>query len=290
MILLNQIFFFTIAVGVIQSILLVAHWALYKTIVRFFSLENQVVILYLKIILGILSVTFVLASYLSFYYSSLPVRVFYNLAADWLGFLYLFLIASIILWLFGRNITCHVPATRDIPTGNGAACRYYTIVLFSIAVLIGIYGLWNANHIQITRLNIKLNNLPAAWQGKTAVWVSDIHLGQVRGKEFSEQITKKINDLNPNVVFIGGDLFDGVAGDYADQAEPFSQIKAPWGTYFITGNHEEFDGADKFIAAAKSADMRVLDDQMIDLSGVQLIGVDYATLLTASLFDRFWNI
>jgi len=275
---LNQIVFFTVAVGIIQSILFASHWVLYKTIIRFFAVDNQAFILYLKIILGIFSISFVSASYLSFYYYNLPVKIFYNLAAGWLGFLYLFLIASAIIWVFGRNIA------RYVPTENGAVPRPYIIILFILAVTIGIYGLANANNVQVTRLNLKLNDLPdswrshapdGTWRGKTAVWISDIHLGQVRGEGFSRQIVNKINNLNPDVVFVGGDLFDGVAADFDKLAEPFANLKPPLGTYYITGNHEEFDGKEKFLSAVRQNNMRILDNQMVDLAGVQLIGVDY---------------
>lgn len=259
---LNQIVFFTIAVGVIQSILFAAHLVLYKTIIRFFAIENQILILYLKIILGIFSVSFVTASFLSFYYDNLPVRIFYNLTAGWLGFLYLLLIASAVLWIVRIN-------------SDGAVPRLYIIILFVLAILIGVYGIANANNVRITRLNIKLNNLSDSWKGKTAVWISDIHLGQVRGESFSQQIVNKIDNLNPDIVFIGGDLFDGVAADYNKLAEPFLKLNPPLGTYFITGNHEEFDGKEKFIEAAESANMKILDNQLINKDGIQIIGVDY---------------
>ena len=91
---LQQITFFTITIGIIETILVSAHWVLYKTIVRFFAIENHTVILSLKIILGILSVSFVFASILSFRYYNELVKIFYTLAAGWLGFLYLLLAAS----------------------------------------------------------------------------------------------------------------------------------------------------------------------------------------------------
>jgi uncharacterized protein len=272
---LNQITFFAIAVGAIAIILGSAHWALYKSIVRFFAIENPTLILSLKIILVLLSVSFVLASLLSSRYYNWPVRTFYVLAAGWQGFLYLFLITSLIAWiLYYFNV-------RLTPVYLGG--------LFALAILIGIYGLVHANNPQVTRLNIKLNNLPPEWQGKTAVWVSDIHLGQVRGAAFSQQVVDKINKLNPELVFVGGDLFDGVAGDYNQMAAPFSQLKATQGAYFITGNHEEFDGKTEFIAAAQNAHLQVLDNQMIDLNGLQIIGVDYRDTSSRANFRRIMD-
>ena len=147
----------------------------------------------------------------------------------------------------------------------------------------------HADAVKVTRLNIELNNLPAAWQGKTAVWVSDIHLGQVRGADFSRQLVDKINGLNPDVVFVGGDLFDGVAGDYQQMAAPFAQLKASRGVYFVTGNHEEFDGKTEFIDAVKKANMRVLDNEMINLDGMQIIRVDYQDTSSRNNFRAIMN-
>jgi len=263
---LNIIAFLIIVAGLIQSLLFAGHWALYKTIVRFFSIENPIIIIYLKIILGFLSISFVLAMIFSSRYSNLPVRVFYNLAAGWLGFLFFLLVASAVGWII---------------LGAG---KYWSFnfdwkilisILYFLAIILGTYGLVNAGNVRITKLNIKLNNLPESWKGRTAVWVSDIHLGQIRDYKFSQQVADKIQNLQPDVIFVGGDLYDGVQADIDKLATPFARLKAPLGTYFITGNHEEFDGSEKYLAAARKVNMQILDNKSIDLDGVQLIGVDY---------------
>ena len=105
--------------------------------------------------------------------------------------------------------------------------------------------------------------------------MSDTHLGQVRNYGFAQQIADEVTNLHPDIVFIGGDLYDGVAVDLNKTIEPFSKISAPFGTYFITGNHEEFFDNTPYLQAVRRAGIHVLYNEKVDLDGLQVIGVDY---------------
>ena len=83
-------------------------------------------------------------------------------------------------------------------------------------------------------------------------------------------------------------MYDGTgAPDIAELTAPLALFSAPLGTYFITGNHEEFGDNNRFIAAVTSAGTQVLQDTMVEIDGLQLIGVDYHT---SSDTGRFRNI
>jgi predicted MPP superfamily phosphohydrolase len=183
-----------------------------------------------------------------------------------LGILYLFILASILCWIFyGLARLFHVPLDRKI----------LIELLIGIALLASLYGFINAGVIRITRISLELPRLPDSWKGKTAVWVSDTHLGQVRNYGFAQHIAAEVKNLNPDIVFIGGDLYDGVAVDPHRVIEPFSHLSAPFGTYFITGNHEEFFDNTPYLQAVRRAGIHVLDNEKIELDGLQIIGVDY---------------
>jgi predicted MPP superfamily phosphohydrolase len=138
-----------------------------------------------------------------------------------------------------------------------------------------LYGFINAAVVRITRINVQLPGLSSSWKGKTAVWVSDIHLGQVRNFGFAQKIATMVLNLNPDIIFIGGDLYDAETVDVDKVIEPFSRISAPYGTYFIAGNHEEFSDNTPYLQAVRRAGMRVLYNERVDLDGLQIIGVDY---------------
>jgi predicted MPP superfamily phosphohydrolase len=80
------------------------------------------------------------------------------------------------------------------------------------------------------------------------------------------------------MVLVGGDLFDGTtAPDLAHHIAPLRDIIAPLGTYFIMGNHEEFRGDNPFAQLVQNVGMKVLQDESIDIDGVQFVGVDFSS-------------
>jgi uncharacterized protein len=248
--------------------LLTLNWLGYRAVLRFFNVSSELAVNGLRVLFIFLSFSFIFASILAFNYNNVWTRIFYTISASWLGFGFYILLAAGITWvvvllarLFGFNL--------DVALLG----RW----LLLVAVLVGVYGVFNANNLRVREIEISLPNLPAAWQGRTAIWVSDIHLGQVRNLKFAQKISSRISSLNPDIVFIGGDLYDGVAADLNALAEPFGRIKAPLGVYFITGNHEEFGDNAKYLDAIRKAGIKVLLNEKIDVDGVgvAVTGVDY---------------
>lgn len=253
-------------ISIVQSFLFLGHWFLYRTLVRFFGVAGPAKLLALKIVLGLLSVSLVLTSFFALRYSNLLVRCAYTAAASWLGILYLFILASALCWIiYGLAKLIQFPVHEKI----------LIEVLLGIALAASLYGFINATVIRTKQINVQLPHLPGLWKGKTAVWVSDTHLGQVRNYGFARQVAAHVKSLHPDIVFIGGDLYDGVAVDLDKTIGPFSKIWAPYGTYFITGNHEEFSDNRPYLEAIRRAGIHVLYNEKVELDGLQIIGVDY---------------
>ena len=262
-----------------QTILFLTHWFLYKTAVRFIFAASPAALPALKIFLGVMSLTFVAASLLSSRYSALPARFFYIVAVFWLGLLLYFSLAAAFCWL-AYGLTQWFSFTLNL--------KLFAVASFTLALGVGIYGTINANFIRTTNLTLKIPNLPQLWQNKTAVWISDLHLGEVRNKNFAKMIAARVKGLNPDVVFIGGDLYDGEAVDLDKVTEPFSQINSAFGTYFITGNHEEFSDANKqrYLETVARYGLRILENEMVILDGLQIIGVDYSDSSSQQNFEN----
>jgi predicted MPP superfamily phosphohydrolase len=259
---------FILFISIIQSILFLGHWFFYRTILRFFGFSSPAKLLTLKVVVGLLSVSLVVTSFLSFRYFNLPVRALYTAASSWLGIFYLLILASILCWIFfGVTKLLSLPLNQKL----------LFEILIGLALMASLYGFINGSTIRTTHVNIHLPNLPEHWMGKSAIWISDMHLGHVRNNGFAQQIAKRVRDLHPDIVFIGGDLFDALALDLnVDEViEPFSRISTPYGTYFITGNHEEYYDNTSYLQAVRRAGIKVLYNEMIELDGLQIIGVDY---------------
>jgi predicted MPP superfamily phosphohydrolase len=251
---------------VIQSALVLAHLFLYATWV--YSPEGAPIpdLIAARLTLGVLSVGFVTSSLLAFQYTNWLVRGLYKVSAVWMGLLSFLLFAAVAAWtVFG--------ALRL--AGVGVSFHGTVETLFALAVALGGLGLVNASWTRITRATVRLANLPDAWRGRRVAVVSDLHLGHVRNGRFLRRIVARIRKEKPDAVFIVGDLFDGTAIDARRATEPLKQLTAPQGVYFVSGNHDLFRSDGGFLEAVAATGVRVLNDEKIEVDGLQIVGVSY---------------
>ena len=253
-------------IAIVQSILIVAHLFVYETWVAFhpgFSLKE---IFRLRVATVILSFFFVGASLLAWRVNNFLVRIFYTLAAVWLGFLDIFFMAALVCW-----IAYGIVYAARVPVGQPQIAD----AVFGLALLAGTYAVANASWTRVHRVTVKLPNLPDVWRGRVAALVSDTHLGHVRNAGFMRRIVGLLRRAKPDIVFVSGDMYDGTMVDADKVAQPWKEFAAPLGTYFVSGNHEEFTGHEKYVRAVRSAGLRVLDGEKVDIEGLQVVGVHY---------------
>jgi predicted MPP superfamily phosphohydrolase len=251
---------------IIQSVLFLAHFLLYETWAFSPAGGGTAGALWVKLLVGFLSVSFVTASLLAFRFTNPALRAFYRAAAVWLGLLTFLFLAAVLSWtIFG------------VARLAGVSLNFHRVVevLFGTAVVVGLFGVFNASWTRITRTTVRLANLPEAWRGRTAALISDVHLGHVRNGSFLRRMVAKILREEPDAIFIAGDLFDGTAIDAGRAAEPLNELTAPQGVYFVAGNHEQFGDDSKYLRAVRAAGVRVLNNEKVDVEGLQIIGVPY---------------
>jgi len=254
-----------------EVLLFLAHWFIYRTWVVFCGGLYPDAPLALRTIVFVLAFSFVSAALLSFRFSNFVVRVFYKLAALWLGFLnFLFLAACLcwMVWYAARVARLHPNAASFRPVVAAA--------LFALALVASLYGIVNALWIRLRRVAIQIPALPASWRGRRAVLFSDLHLGNINGAEFCRRVVAMAVRLNPDIVFLPGDLFDGTKADFDRLAAPLKKLAPPLGIFFSTGNHEEFGGAAHCEEAIARAGVRVLHNQLVTVDGVAIAGVPYS--------------
>jgi uncharacterized protein len=253
-------------ITILQCVLFLAHFLLYETWTFSPASGHAGGPLWTKLLLGILSLTFVPASLLAFRYTNAPVRGFYKVAALWIGLLSFLVIAAAGSWLI---------FALALLAGLHPDFHHVVELLFALAVVMGVYGVFNASWTRVTRITVRLANLPAAWRGRKAALISDLHLGHVRNGSFLRRMVAKILREEPHAIFIAGDLYDGTAIDAAQAARPLSELKAPQGVYFVAGNHEQFKDDSKYLNAIASAGVRVLHNEKVEVDGLQIAGVPY---------------
>ena len=253
-------------IAVIQSVLFLTHYLLYETWTFSPAKSEPHGAFWIKLVVGFLSVSFVAASLLAFRYTNAALRAFYRAAAVWIGLVSFLFLAAVSSWIiFG------------VARLSGLDLNFHRTVewLFGAAAAAGLYGVFNASWMRITRTTVRLANLPAAWRGRRAALISDVHLGHVRNGSFLRRLVAKTLREQPDAVFVAGDLYDGTAIDARRAAEPLNELVAPRGVYFVAGNHEQFGDDSKYLNAIAAAGVRVLSNEMVEVDGLQIIGVPY---------------
>src|SRR5438552_3405415 len=253
-------------VVIIQSVLFLTHWLLYETWAAFWLPPGAAGLPKLQVSLALLSVSFVVSSLLAWRSSHVAVRILYRISAVWLGFLSFGFLAACACWIvYGGSILFGMHPSR----------RILVSVFLGAAVLASLFGVVNAAWTRVRRVVVKLPNLPESWRGRVAALVSDTHLGHVRGARFLQRIVTTLTRLQPDIVFIAGDMYDGTVAKVQELAAPLAKLAAPWGAYFVAGNHEEFSDSKKYFDAVKQSGVRVLNSEKITIDGLQIIGVHY---------------
>jgi uncharacterized protein len=261
-------------IAIVQLILFVAHWFLYETW-TVFQPADPAGISILQAMFALLSISFVSASLLAWRYSHWTARLIYTGTAIWTGIVSFSILAAFACWIFYGLLTL---------AGLHPAPWVLADVLFGLALLASIYGLINAAWLRVSRVTVKLPNLPESWRGRVAALVSDMHLGHVRNVRFMRRIVKQIGRLRPDAVFITGDLYDGTAADLNRLAEPWANLSAPLGAYFVTGNHEEFTTRGKYLEAVSRSGIRVMNNEKVEVDDLQIVGVHYRDALEPDHF------
>lgn len=247
--------------SIMAAILLAANAVVCATWSSFFGLPGWVA---WQALPGALAIVFIPATILRFRWTHPALKIVYALSASWLGALNFSFFAAVACWLVEGAAAL---AGRPLPRVPLAA------VMFGIAFLTTAYGLINARRIRVNRLTIRLPHLPEAWQGRTAALVTDLHLGPLIGERFLRRIIARLRSLQPDAVFISGDMFDGPTLGLDNLVAPWREFTAPCGIYYVTGNHDEFAERSLYVEPIRRTGIRVLDNALVSIDGLQLMGI-----------------
>lgn len=123
------------------------------------------------------------------------------------------------------------------------------IVFFILLLLAGIYVYAtniSPNIITYKEYKIKVENLADNFEGFKIVQISDIFYGTNFGEENLKKLVKKVNETNPDIVILSGDLINKDNKMTTEQADKISEIlnniNTTCGKYAITGDNDyKFD-------------------------------------------------
>ena len=211
----------------------------------------------------------ILAYILSRYYLEIPNWLYFLFSLP-IGILFL-LFSTSIIYDISRVILFKTPMSHK---RRNFFKRSLDISAFVAATSLSAKSIYNARHIELEKVDIKINGLQKSYK---IVQISDIHIGGLIDKDFMHTIVERINACKPDVVVITGDLVDVKLEHALEAIGELRALKSRYGTFYIVGNHEYFHGIEQIIASVKNLGIRVLENENVYVGeegkGFNLAGV-----------------
>ncbi|HEX4622725.1 MAG TPA: metallophosphoesterase, partial [Myxococcaceae bacterium] len=132
----------------------------------------------------------------------------------------------------------------------------------------------------VSEVPVRLRGLPRELDGFTIVQLSDVHAGQSVHEAWMGELADRCAALRPDLFVVTGDLVDGSVPQLGGVVARLQKIQASEGSWFVTGNHDYYAGADAWCAALHKMGFQVLRNRHTAVGGgagqpsFDLIGVD----------------
>lgn len=200
-------------------------------------------------------------------------RLLALISYSWMGFVFITFagFVAVFAWdLLLRPLSRFHPGASEY-TLHGSRCA---VLVPTLAILLCIYGFFEANQLKTETIIIQTDKLPAETKPIHIVQISDLHLGLINRHAKLEQIITRIEQLHPDLLVATGDIVDARINHLTGLAEIFARLSPPLGKYAITGNHEYYSGLEQAVEFLERSGFTILRNQAVTIGPLILAGVD----------------
>lgn len=156
--------------------------------------------------------------------------------------------------------TSHLERSRDKSRAKQNPLLRAILLAFYLPVVFIARWLLNATRfhgqarsLSITKTTLRLPNLPPSFEGFVIAFLTDFHCSAETPASFLEKIVAATNELEPDLILLGGDYISEGDDYIAPLGEVLSQLRAPSGVYGVLGNHDFYGDAQGVRAALHRA-------------------------------------
>jgi len=177
---------------------------------------------------------------------------------------YLFLMLLVIdLFRFMDNATFKVIPKWQAKSNLSFSYHLFGVIIITLTTIL-LYGHYNASVPVVNSYNIKMTGYDSKLNHLKVAVVSDFHLGDISNYENMKNKIDKINNLQPDLILIPGDIIDRSASEIRGKGyrKLLKKLTAQYGVFASVGNHEYFSGLDKNIKFLRDSKISVLCDSL----------------------------
>lgn len=118
------------------------------------------------------------------------------------------------------------------------------LLIIVTGIILLTYSFLETKWIKVTRVSIESPEVPHSFDGKRIVFVSDIHHGAALSIERVQKLVKRINDLQPDIIILGGDYISLDEQYIKPVFSELHKLKSKYGVFGVMGNHDYFVNGD----------------------------------------------
>ena len=160
--------------------------------------------------------------------------------------------------------------------------RVTTAVVVLTASVLLLWGYAEARRVpRVRRVDVRLPRLGAGLDGLRLVQLTDTHYGPIDRARWSRRVIEVVNTLDADVVAHTGDIADGEVAQRREQAAPLGDVRAALARVYVTGNHEYFSGAQRWVEHMAALGWEALHNRHVVISrggdSLVIAGVDDRT-------------
>lgn len=138
----------------------------------------------------------------------------------------------------------------------------YGFILLLLAFSLGIKGVINGFAPPIDKTyDIAIKDLPKQANGFKIVLLADLHISAPTTQQEIIDIVNRSNEQNPDLIVIAGDFVDGEIKDLDFMTKELFKLKAKYGVYAVSGNHELYSGYKQWLDYFSEGGIRFLENK-----------------------------
>ena len=157
------------------------------------------------------------------------------------------------------------------------------------ALVLATLGLCNGARVpEVRRMAIPLPGVSGPF---TVAVLADLHASRMTSAATTAATVERVMASRPDLVVLLGDFVDGTPETCGEKLAPLAELRAPWGVWAVTGNHEYYSDAEAWLPFLSGLGIRFLCNESVPLpNGAVLAGVNDPAAIRFGLpgpdFDR----
>jgi predicted MPP superfamily phosphohydrolase len=207
-------------------------------------------------------------------YRAYPDRFTNSFILHWLTYTTLGLFASLFFYTVFADAVLLVWSFLNKGTDNVDLERRNVLLVGGLTLGTTVLGLaQTAAGPRLEEVEIPIRNLPDSFVGFRIAQISDLHVGPLIRKSYVQNVVNMVTECKPDLIALTGDFADGAVRHLRDDIMPLSELKAPYGKFFVTGNHEYYWEPKEWLDLHREMGARILNNEhvVIEKGGDKLV-------------------